>query len=131
MFTLHDPFSFSAGSIPTTVESSSYATNPISLFSSPSIYSFNILTPHIFMLTFNEQFAVGRKFIVQINQINNPYRIAASNISIYSLNYNTMIPLEAFEGLYPIATASYPLTMTIGLPYNAPFQDAMQFYRYT
>ena len=83
------------------------------------------------MLTFNEQFAVGRKFIVQINQINNPYRIAASNISIYSLNYNTMIPLEAFEGLYPIATASYPLTMTIGLPYNAPFQDAMQFYRYT
>lgn len=52
-------------------------------------------------------------------------------MSIYSLNYNTMIPLEAFEGLYPIATASYPLTMTLGLPYDAPFQDAMQFYRYT
>jgi hypothetical protein len=48
------------------------------------------------MLTFNEQFTAGRRFIVQINQINNPFQIAASNISIYSLNYNTMIPLEAF-----------------------------------
>lgn len=74
---------------------------------------------------------MGRRFIVQIDQISNPFQITASNISIYSLNYNTMIPLEAFEGLYPIATASYPLTMTLGLPFNAPFQDAMQFYRYT
>jgi len=57
--------------------------------------------------------------------------MASSNISIYSLNYNTLTPLEAFEMLYPIATASYPLTMTLGLPYNAPFLGAMQFYQYT
>lgn len=33
--------------------------------------------------------------------------------------------------LYPIATASYPLTLTLGLPYDAPFQDAMQYYQST
>ena len=81
------------------------------------------------MLTFNEKFTVGRQFIIEINQINNPFLIAASNISIYSLNYNTQIPLEAFEGLYPIATAPYTLTMSLGLPHNMPFQDAMQFYK--
>jgi hypothetical protein len=131
LFTLHDPFTFSTGSIPTAVESSSYATNPIALYAAPLIKSYVILTPHIFMLTFNEKFVVGRRFIVQINQINNPFAIQASNISIYTLDYNTLIPLEAFEGLYPIATASYTLTMALGLPYNAPFQGAMQFYQYS
>jgi hypothetical protein len=33
--------------------------------------------------------------------------------------------------LYPIATTSFPLTVTMGLPYDAPFQDAMQYYKYT
>lgn len=32
--------------------------------------------------------------------------------------------------LYPIATVSYPLTMTLGLPYDAPFTDSMQYYQY-
>ncbi len=32
--------------------------------------------------------------------------------------------------LYPIATASYTMTMSLGLPYDAPFQDAMQYYQY-
>lgn len=63
--------------------------------------------------------------------MNNPFQIAATNISIYSLNYNTLTPLEAFEMLYPIATTSFPLTVTMGLPYDAPFQDAMQYYKYT
>lgn len=67
----------------------------------------------------------------QINQINNPFEIASSNISIYSLDYNTLIPLEAFEGIYPIATAPYAMPMTLGLTHNAPFQDAMQFYKYS
>ena len=128
LFTIQDPFSFSLGSIPTTSESSSYATNPISLYSSPAVKSFEILTPHIFMLTFNEQFVVGRQFIVSINQINNPFEVAASNISIYSLDYNTLIPLEAFEGIYPIAAVPFNIPMTLGLPFNPPFQDAMQFY---
>lgn len=33
--------------------------------------------------------------------------------------------------LYPIATVSYPLTLTLGLPYNAPFQGAMKYYQNT
>lgn len=31
--------------------------------------------------------------------------------------------------LYPIATVSYTLTLTIGLPYSAPIQGPMQFYQ--
>lgn len=31
--------------------------------------------------------------------------------------------------LYPIATVSNPLTLTIGLPYSAPIQGPMQFYQ--
>lgn len=33
--------------------------------------------------------------------------------------------------LYPIATTSYQMTVALGLPYDAPFQDAMQYYKYT
>ena len=40
LFTIQDPFSFSLGSIPTAVESSSYATNPIAQYSAPSVHSF-------------------------------------------------------------------------------------------
>jgi hypothetical protein len=32
--------------------------------------------------------------------------------------------------LYPIATVSYPLAMNLGLPYDAPFLGAMQYYKY-
>lgn len=32
--------------------------------------------------------------------------------------------------LYPIATVSYPLTVAIGLAYNAPIQGGMQFYEW-
>ena len=69
LITIHEPFSFSLGSIPTTTESSSYATNPISLYSSPAVLNFEILTPHIFMITFNEKFVVGRQFIFQVFNI--------------------------------------------------------------
>lgn len=31
--------------------------------------------------------------------------------------------------LYPIATVSYPLTLSIGLPYSASMQGPMQFYQ--
>lgn len=31
--------------------------------------------------------------------------------------------------LYPISTVSYPLVTALGLPYNAPFQGPMNFYR--
>jgi hypothetical protein len=32
--------------------------------------------------------------------------------------------------LYPIATNSYPLTLTLGLPYGAPYEGPMRLYQY-
>lgn len=66
IFTIQYPFSFSVGSIPTTVQSSSYSTSSISLYSAPTIYSYEVVSPNIFMLIFNEQFTAGRKFIMQV-----------------------------------------------------------------
>ena len=45
------------------------------------------------------------------------------------MNYNTLTPLEAFEGLYPISTVSYTLSPVLGLPYGAAFKGAMQYYQ--
>jgi hypothetical protein len=66
IFVMQYPFTFSVGSIPATSQSSQYATNSIPLYSAPSIYSYEITSPNIFVLVFNEQFAAGRKFIVQV-----------------------------------------------------------------
>lgn len=64
IFTIQYPFSFSLGSIPTVSQSSSYATNSTSLYSSPTISSYEVVSPNIFVLILNEQFVAGRKFIV-------------------------------------------------------------------
>ena len=53
LFTLHAPFSFSAGSIPSTIESASYASTPIPLYASVVISSFKVVSPNLFLLTFN------------------------------------------------------------------------------
>lgn len=66
IFIMQYPFTFSVGSIPLTIESTSYATNPISLYSKPTISSYEVLTPNIFRLIFSEKFVVGRKFIVEV-----------------------------------------------------------------
>lgn len=66
IFVMQYPFTFSIGSIPATTQSSLYSTNPIALYSSPLIYSYEIVSPNVFVLVFKEQFAVGRKFIVQV-----------------------------------------------------------------
>lgn len=66
LFTLQAPFAFSSGSIPTAVESTNYATSPVALFASPAIRSYEVVSKNVFMLVFAEQFAVGRKFIVQV-----------------------------------------------------------------
>jgi hypothetical protein len=69
IFVLMYPFTFSIGSIPSTLDAASYATNPISLYAKPAISSYEIVSPNIFRLIFNEQFIVGRKFIVQVAHI--------------------------------------------------------------
>jgi hypothetical protein len=66
IFVMQYPFTFSIGSIPAVSQSSLYATNPIPLYSAPAIYSYEVVSPNIFTLIFNEQFTVGRKFIVQV-----------------------------------------------------------------
>lgn len=86
-------------------------------------------SPHIFYIAFNEQFAANRKFIVEITEIQNPFFLASSNISIYSSDYNSLTPLEAFENLYPLATTTQDLDVDLGLPYDMPFQGPCQFYR--
>jgi hypothetical protein len=60
------PFSFSVGSIPSISHSSLYATNQIALYKAPIIYSYEVVSPNIFRIIFNEQFASGRKFIIQV-----------------------------------------------------------------
>lgn len=66
IFVIQYPFTFSMGSIPTTTQSTLYSTSPIPLYSAPGISSYRIVSPNIFVLVFNEQFSVGRKFIVQV-----------------------------------------------------------------
>lgn len=66
IFVMQYPFTFSVGSIPTTMQSTLYSTNPIALYSAPSIYSYEIVSPNVFILIFNEKFVVGRKFIVEV-----------------------------------------------------------------
>ena len=55
--------------------------------------------------------------------------MANSNISIYSSNYNSPTPLEGFESLYPLATVTQELDVTLGLPYDMPMQGPCVFYR--
>ncbi len=66
LFVMQYPFSFSIGSIPSVSHSSLYATSPIALYKAPIIYSYEVVTPNIFRIILNEQFASGRKFIIQV-----------------------------------------------------------------
>lgn len=53
VFVMQYPFTFSIGSIPAVAQSSLYATNPIALYAAPAIYSYEIVSPNIFVLVFN------------------------------------------------------------------------------
>jgi hypothetical protein len=74
LFTIQYPFSFSIGSIPTVSQSTTYITNPIQLYSSPTIYSYEVVSPNIFVIIFIEQFVIGRQFQIQV--INHIFRLA-------------------------------------------------------
>lgn len=83
LFVMQYPFTFSVGSIPTVGQSSLYSTNPIALYSSPAIYSYQVVSPNVFILVFNEQFVAGRKFIVQVLQLRNrSARLATLTLSL-------------------------------------------------
>jgi hypothetical protein len=78
IFVMQSPFTFSVGSIPAVAQSSLFATTPIALYSAPAIYSYQVVSPNVFVLILNEQFAVGRKFIVEV--IINQFRLIKSTI---------------------------------------------------
>jgi hypothetical protein len=65
-FVVQYPFTFSIGSMPTLAASTSYALNPIALYSKPATPTFTVVTPNVLTVVFNEQFVVGRKFIITV-----------------------------------------------------------------
>jgi hypothetical protein len=127
---IHSPFSFSAGSIPRAEASTLSATSTSSLFIKPTIFEYRIISPNIFYVVFNESFVAERRFILEITEINNPFFLASSNFSIYSLNYNSLTPLEAYEHGYPIATVTQDLVVTMGFPFDQAALAPRQFYKY-
>lgn len=80
-------------------------------------------------MVFSEKFVANRRFILEITEINNPFFLAESNISIYSMNYNSLTPLEGLEHGYPIKTVTYPLTVALGLPFDQSQDGPKVFYK--
>ena len=64
-----------------------------------------------------------------MTEINNPFFLASSNISIYSMNYNSLTPLEGYEHGYMIRTVSYPMTVALHIPFNQAQAGPRQFYK--
>jgi hypothetical protein len=46
-----------------------------------------------------------------VTEIKNPFYIASSNISIYSADFNSLTPLEAYERLLPLKTVTQTLQL--------------------
>ena len=93
MFIVQEPFKFQDSSYLRVDESEDYATNPIQLNSRPKVKFFEVKSPNIFYVAFDEQFVEHRKFIIEITEIRNPFFLATSNISIYSADFNSLTPL--------------------------------------
>lgn len=50
-------------------------------------------------------------------------------MSIYSMNYNSLTPLEGLEHGYPIKTVTYPMSVTLGIPFDQPRDGPRVFYK--
>ena len=121
LFVLQEPFKFTEGSFLKIFESEEYATSPIPLNEAPDEAFYEVKTPNVFYAVFNETFVTNRKFIVEITEISNPFIIAESNISIYSTDFNSLTPLEAYESVYDLHTVTFNLALTAGIPYDMPY----------
>lgn len=89
-----------------------------------------MLTPNVIISTFNESFIVGRKFILQINDIQSPFTRSTAYFSFFSLPFNSVNPYESSELNIPITTTYFPLTVTLGLPQSMPINnDPIQLYQ--
>ncbi len=60
----------------------------------PQILSMTVVSPNIIQVIFNEQFTVGRQFALTVSNIYNPLELSQGAVSIYSMPYNSISPLE-------------------------------------
>ena len=60
----------------------------------PQILSMTVVSPNIIRVIFNEQFTVGRQFALTVSNVLNPQSISQGAVSLYSLPYNSITPLE-------------------------------------
>lgn len=104
LFTISGDFTFTVSSLVTSIAVTG---------SPPQILSMTVMSPNIIQVIFNEQFTVGRQFSLQISNIYNPLEISSGAVSIYSLPYNSITPLEVSELSVPYQTVSYTPTVTI------------------
>ena len=79
----------------------------------PQILSTTVVSPNIIRVTFNEQFIVSRHFRLTISNIFNPQEISQGAVSLYSLPYNSISPLEVSELSIPFQTVYYSPTLNI------------------
>lgn len=87
LFTISNNFYFSVSSLVNTIAVTG---------SAPQITSTTIMSQNVIMVVFGEQFTVGRTFRLTISNILNPLSISTGSISIYSLAYNSISPLEVY-----------------------------------
>lgn len=102
--------------------------------SPPQILSSTVVSPNIIRIIFNEQFAIGRQFRLTISNIYNPMEISQGALSLYSMPYNSITPLEVSEMNIPYQTSSFVPTLTLytaeGVSPSAPMEFYMDTVQY-
>jgi len=120
LFTISGDFQFTVGSQVTTIGASP-----------PQILTAQVVSPNLITATFNEQFSSGRQFSVAISNIQNPLEISSGAISLYSLPYNSISPLEVQELSIPFQTISLSAPVNIYTAEGLSPNSAVEFYLQT
>ena len=125
LFTISGNFEFTVSSLVSSIGVSG---------SPPQVQSTTVMSPNLVKVIFNEQFTVGRQFRLTISNILNPLEISTGAISLYSMPYNSITPLEVTELTIPYQTVSYTPTLTLytaeGLSTLAPMEFYMDTVQY-
>ena len=85
LFTISGNYQFTVSSLVTSIAVSG---------TPPQILSTSVVSPNIIKVIFNEQFTVGRHFRLTVSNVYNPQEISQGAVSVYSLPYNSISPLE-------------------------------------
>ena len=125
LFTISNNFEFTVSSLVTSI---AVTGDP------PQILSTSVVSANIIRVVFNEQFVVGRQFRLTVSNIYNPLEISSGAVSLYSLPYNSITPLEVRELSIPLQTVSYTPTLSLwnaeGLLVAAPMEFYMETLQY-